>query len=373
MPQVSVIVPIFNGVAFLPAFFESLDAALPHGSQVILVDDGSTEPIWDTVPPLGRASQVVRLANTNNEGYSVAVNKAFAAATGDIVVQLNTDLLLDPGCITAIVQLIGTEPSVGIVGSKLVYPTTGRVQHIGMAFGDHSKPHVYHDLPADHPLCRRTREMQITTGAVVGMTRKVMDLVGPLDERYFNHNEDIDHCLRARAHGLRNFTCAESVAHHWESMSGPTRFARVEASEAMFWARWAGAFEIDLGRFVDEAVDHVLDVAPHLESVPFEMLDLSRGADQPIVVERLAARWPGIDDRVRHWRQMNNAAKRLWLPLLLPHWVLSEPVPFVYLVDAHRELEENTLWFDRRRRLVEDELVVDLTAAVVRTSEVFAA
>ena len=54
MPQVSVIVPIFNGVAFLPAFFESLDAALPHGSQVILVDDGSTEPIWDTVPPLGR-------------------------------------------------------------------------------------------------------------------------------------------------------------------------------------------------------------------------------------------------------------------------------------------------------------------------------
>jgi hypothetical protein len=68
---------------------------------------------------------------------------------------------------------------------------------------------------------------------------------------------------------------------------------------------------------------------------------------------------------------MNNPAKDLWLPMVLPHWVIAEPRPFIYLVDGHRELKQNALWFRNRQLIVEDELIVDLTAAVVRTSEIF--
>ncbi len=371
MSRVSVIVPIFNGVAFLPSFFQSLSSALPDQSQLILVDDGSTEPVFDTVPDIPKTSEVLRLRNHRNLGYSAAVNRAFDAAKGDIIVQLNTDLILHDQCITAMIELIERERKVGIVGSKLIFPTTGLVQHVGMAFGQHTKPHVYFELPSSHPLCERTRECQITTGATVGMTRGVLEALGPLDERYFNHNEDIDHCLKARRLGLRNFVCAESVAYHWRSQSGPARFARVEASEAAFWSTWEGAFEIDLGKFVDEALDHVLAESPSLNTASFEILNLSRGVDESIVLERLARRWPGIQDRVRDVRQLNNPVERLWLPMLLPNWVVTEPRPFIYLVDQYRELEENVLWFQNRRRIVQDEIIVDLTAAVVRTSEVF--
>jgi glycosyltransferase involved in cell wall biosynthesis len=52
VPRVSVIVPLFNGVELLPAFFESLQGALPDGSQLILIDDGPTQPVWETVPKL---------------------------------------------------------------------------------------------------------------------------------------------------------------------------------------------------------------------------------------------------------------------------------------------------------------------------------
>jgi GT2 family glycosyltransferase len=369
LPRVSTIVPIFNGVAYLPAFFESLQAALPDGSELILVDDGSSEEVWGTVPELPRAERVVRLRNETNLGYSAAVNRAFPETTGDVIVQLNTDLILDPECIGAMVDLIKREDRVGIVGSKLVYPSTGRVQHIGMAFGNHTKAHVFLDLPASHPLCGRTRQMQITTGATVAMTRRVLDLVGPLDESYFNHNEDLDHCLMAVDLGLRNFTCAESVAHHWESKSGPARFAGRVAADGRFWARWGGRFESDLGRFVDEALDYVLDQNPRLEATRFQVLDLSRGADQPIILERLGRRWPGIEQRVRSFRQANNPAERLWLSLLLPHWLAGDPTPFVYLVDRHRELEENVLWFEERRRLVQDELVVDLKGTALQAAE----
>ena len=369
MPRVSVIVPIFNGVAFLPAFFESLLGALPEHSQIVLIDDASTEPVWDTVPAFSDACSVVRLQNDVNRGYSAAVNRGFAVATGDIVVQLNTDLVLQPHCITAMVDLIEREHRVGIVGSKLVFPTTGLTQHIGMAFGDYTKPHVFSELSARHPLCERTRELQITTGATVASTRAVLEQLGPLEERYFNHNEDLEHCLLAVEYGLRNFTCADSVAHHWESQSGPARLARVESSEALFWSRWGSRHERDLGRFVDEALDCVLEAAPHLADVRFDVIDLSRGPDQAIVLDRLERRWPGVGTRVRAYRQMNNPTTPLWLPMLLPHWVVNESTPFIYVVDGYRELEQNAMWFANRRAIVQDEFVVDLTAAALQTTE----
>jgi GT2 family glycosyltransferase len=368
VPQVTVIVPLFNGIDFLPTFFASLRGALPGGTQLILVDDASSQPVWDTVPEFSGVESVVRLQNDHNLGYSAAVNRAFAQTTGDLVVQLNTDLVLEPNCITAMVDLIAQEPRAGIAGSKLIYPTTGLVQHVGMAFGNHTKPHIFSELPASHPLCSRTREVQVVTGATVAMTRAVLDRLGPLEERYFNHNEDIEHCLIARKHGLRNFMCAESVAHHRESKSGPARFARMASSEALFWARWGSSFDVDLGDFVDEALDHLLGLGSGLAETPFQVLDLSRGADQPIVLECIRRRWPGVD--VRTVRQMNNPLGRLELPLVLPHWLMFEPVPFIYLVDGYRELEDNVLWFQTRTGIVRDELVVDLTGAALPTSEI---
>jgi len=369
VPTTTVIVPIFNGVRYLPAFFASLRRAMPPDTQLILVDDGSTERVWDTVPEFPEAATVVRLRNRTNLGYSVAVNRGFAAATGEIVFQLNTDLVLDPHCLTAMIGLLEHESRVGIVGSKLIFPTTGGVQHVGMAMGLFTKPHVFSELPAAHPLCCRTREAQIVTGATVGMTRRVLDLIGPLDETYFNMNEDIEHCLLAVRHGLRNFMCAESVAYHWQSQSGPARFARTEPGEALFWSRWGGSYRVDLGEFVDEALAHVLNVASSLLDVPFDVLDLSRGPDQAIIADRLAARWPGIEKRFRHHRQMNNPTRHLSLPMLLPHWASVDPTPLIYVVDRYRELEENDMWFAERRRIVSEELIVDLHGAVLATSE----
>lgn len=369
MPQISVVVPIFNGVAYLPSFFSSLARALPADSELILVDDASTERVWEVVPGIDKACRVLRFQNERNIGYAATVNRGFAAATGEVIVVLNTDLLLQPRCIEAMVDLIERTEQAGIVGSKLLYPTTGLVQHVGIAFGNATKLHFYLELPGDHPLSAQTRQVQVTTAATAAMSRRVLDLLGPLDENFFNHNEDIDHCLRAAKLGLQNFVCGESVAHHWESKSGPSRFAQVPAAEARFWSRWGDSLEVDLGRYVGEALDYALNRYPHLEGLPFEVLDLSRGPDHSIVADLLSRRWPGIDERTRYFRQLNNSSDRLWLPLLLPHWVVDEPVPFVYIVDSHRELEENDLWFENRQRLVGDELVLDLNGVVLHTSE----
>jgi GT2 family glycosyltransferase len=369
VPEVTVIVPIFNGSAYLPAFFESLQQALPEHSQIIIVDDASTEDVLSLVPAFPRADSVTILRNESNLGYSVAVNRAFLETTGEVVIQLNTDLVLDPACITAMIDILDREPAAGVIGSKLVFPTTGLIQHIGLAFGNYSKPHIYFELPADHPLCSRTREVQITTGATVAISKRVLDILGPLEERYFNCNEDLEHCLIANKHGLKNFVSAKSVAYHWESQSGPARFVRKATSDALFWSRWADSIEVDLARFIDEAIECALEQSSHLDDLTFDVLDLTRGADQDIALNRIERYWPGSRSRVRSRRQMNNSEGRLRLPFLLPHWTMHEPTPFLYLVDRYRELEENSMWFETRRQIVADELIVDLRGVVVPTSQ----
>lgn len=125
MASISLIVPIFNGIRYLPHFFASLATAVPPDAQLILVDDASTEPVLDTLPSDFPLRSVVKLRLDQNRGYSAAVNHGFGYATGDILVQLNTDLVLDRHCIDTIVDLIERTPRIGIVGSKQLFPTTG--------------------------------------------------------------------------------------------------------------------------------------------------------------------------------------------------------------------------------------------------------
>jgi GT2 family glycosyltransferase len=370
MPNVSVVVATYNGLEHLGAFFESLAAALPDRAEVIVVDDCSPEPVLEAVPEITRAENVIRLRNETNLGHSGTLNRGLAAAAGDILIQLNSDLVLDRYCISAMVEAIERGgSSIGIVGSRLLYPTTGRTQTVGLAFGRHSKRHVFRNFPADHPLCLRSREVQVMSSATAAFSKRVLDRLGPLDEEQYNHNLDLDHCLRALELGLRNYMCADSLAYHWRNRSGPIRYARVEAAEAAFWSKWGGRYKVDLGEYFDEALDHLLSEFPHLDGTPFTILDLTRGGDREIAVDRLEDRWEGISGRTRSFRQMNNDSDRLWLPLLVPNWLAHDPIPFIYLVDSHMELEENAMWFARRRGIVCEEIIVDLSASICTTSE----
>src|ERR1700709_1445909 len=94
MPRVSVVVPIFNGVPYLPAFFASLQNAMRPCVRALLFDDVSTERVWETVPDLAGADQVLRFQNERFRPEEAAGTRNFEAACGDVVFALNTDLVL---------------------------------------------------------------------------------------------------------------------------------------------------------------------------------------------------------------------------------------------------------------------------------------
>jgi GT2 family glycosyltransferase len=372
MASISIIVPIFNGLRYFPHFLKSLAEAAPRHSQIIFVDDSSTEPVLDAVPDDFPFSSVTKLRNERNLGYSATVNRGFAEATGDIIIQLNTDLVLDQRCIEAMVDLIEHTVKPGIVGSKHLFPTTGLLRHIGMAFGKHSLRKVFVGLPADHPLCSKTRRLQIMNGATVAMTRQCLEEIGPLDERYYNTLENLDHCMKAHVCGYANYTCADSIVYHWSGQSGPARFAQTKEGDAIFWADWHSSRAIDLDSFINEALDHILVSNPSLADYPFEPLSLCRSSDESILLDCIEQRWKGSKAKIHYTQVFNSPHKMLWLPMELAYRAITNPSPYIYLVDRISHLSENQLWFEKRHRTVENELVLDTGGAALTTRELVA-
>ena len=201
------------------------------------------------------------------------------------------------------------------------------------------------------------------------MSRQVLDLIGPLDERYYNYNEDIDHCLKACKKGLVNYTCAESIAYHWVSQSGPARFAGIREAEALFWSEWGQQYTVDLPRFLAESLSHLIESKPEILDYGFEGVNLCNGADDQILIAEALRHWPGLGDRIRSYKQSNNPDQKIKLPMVLPHWMIQNPSPYIYFTDRFRNLAENHYWFRVRSTVVEDEVIIDASGCAVMASE----
>ena len=114
--RISVIIPCFNYGRFLPSSVSSAVDQIDCETEVIIVDDASTDASLDVAQHLSRQFANVRvIANEHNQGHVATFNNGLAVATGDYVVRLDADDLLAPGCLTRAVDLFDAYPSVGLV------------------------------------------------------------------------------------------------------------------------------------------------------------------------------------------------------------------------------------------------------------------
>lgn len=93
MPRFSVIVPVYNRVDEINDLLESLSAQRCRDFEVIIVEDGSTEPCGDLVRSF--AGKVdVRYFYKPNEGRSIARNYGIDRSSGDYLVFFDSDCVI---------------------------------------------------------------------------------------------------------------------------------------------------------------------------------------------------------------------------------------------------------------------------------------
>lgn len=179
---ISVIVPVYNGEAFVTDAITSILRQDYQPLELLVVDDGSTDHSAALIKDLDPAVQVI---GQDNMGTSVARNRGVAASRGDWLAFLDADDLWTPGKLVRQASLLEEDPSLDVVW--------GHVQEFSGAVPPDPDPS--RATPAQHPgtmLIRRT----------------AFDRVGGFSEK-FQGSEVLEWMTRVLHGGLKSLILPE--------------------------------------------------------------------------------------------------------------------------------------------------------------------
>lgn len=118
-PTVSILLPVYNGDAWLKAKLESILALdyPPELLQILVISDGSTDRTDEIAR--GFAARGVRLIRIPHAGKAAALNAALEHASGEILFFTDVRQALDPAALSRLVECFA-DPKVGAASGELV-------------------------------------------------------------------------------------------------------------------------------------------------------------------------------------------------------------------------------------------------------------
>ena len=110
---ISVIVPVYNGEAYLEACIESIRNQTYPNLEIIIVNDGSTDGTAGVCTKLQNRYENVHIITMQDEGVSAARNAGIEAAKGDFLTFVDADDRLRPQTIKVLYDcVIGTDSDI---------------------------------------------------------------------------------------------------------------------------------------------------------------------------------------------------------------------------------------------------------------------
>ena len=220
-PEVSIVIPCYNQVHYTYLCLRSILEHTKNVSyEVIIADDVST----DATSHLGDfAENLVICRNKVNQGFLRNCNNAAKRARGEFIMFLNNDTQVTDGWLESLVSLIRSDSSIGMVGSKLVYPD-GRLQEAGGIIWDDGSGWNYGRMDdPEKPEYNYVKDVDYISGAAILLSRSLWKEIGGFDERFAPaYCEDSDLAFEVRRHGKRVVYQPLSKVIHFEGISNGT-------------------------------------------------------------------------------------------------------------------------------------------------------
>ena len=189
--------------------------------------DGSDEMVSEKFP------EIHFIANKENVGFAKANNQALRCATGEFILLLNPDTIVEEDTFEKCLQFMKNHPEAGALGVKMLdgkgnflpeskrsFPTPAVAFY--KAFG------LSRLFPGSKTFARyhlgflskeETHEVDVLSGAFMFIRKEALVKAGPLDESFFMYGEDIDLSYRIIKAGYKNFYFAGTRIIHYKGES----------------------------------------------------------------------------------------------------------------------------------------------------------
>lgn len=215
-PKVTVIILTWNRVDDVVTCLESFSEVTYSNLEVVVVDNASADETVETVRT--RYPWTTLIVNDDNLGYvggnNVGIRYALEKGT-DYVFVLNSDTKMTATCLDELVRVMQSDPRIAITGAKNLYMqnpvyTWGKYGVLNwgpMLVRTHGR--FVRDYPESSP-----KDVDWVIGNGCMMSRTALETVGIFDEDFFQVNEDVDWCMRARKLGYRIVYVDTAAIHH---------------------------------------------------------------------------------------------------------------------------------------------------------------
>jgi glycosyltransferase involved in cell wall biosynthesis len=224
----SVVIPTYNRLPILRQCLQALERQRLEpplqGYEVVVVDDGSTDATLAWLEQACAAGELphLRLVQQEHGGPAVGRNRGVEAARGDVIVFIDSDLVVAPDFLLSHAR--GLEQDWQWAGDRLSF-TYGAVINTADFDNPTAERHKLRDLSWAY----------FATGNVA-IERRLLERAGLFDTAFHLYGwEDLELGERLRALGVRLVRCPAAVGYHWHpalSLEQIPRLVQVEQERA---------------------------------------------------------------------------------------------------------------------------------------------
>ena len=187
------------------ACLESLMASSYPRHKAIVLDNHSTDGSIEAISSAYPQVQVIEL--NENQGYAgnnnVGINAAIQQGA-DWVFVLNEDTILDRECLSHLVDVGRSDPTIGVIGPMVYhYDEPGIIQSAGGTLSDKWEGNHLGKNVADIGQFPNPHQVDWISGCAIMVRRAVIEQVGPIDARFFYYWEETEWCVRASRAGWK--------------------------------------------------------------------------------------------------------------------------------------------------------------------------
>ena len=349
--KVSIVVLVWNNLKVTIPCLLSIMKFTKHPFELIIVDNGSIEPVDKWVQKnLGRYENVIYHRNEINQGFPQGCNDGMAIATGEHILLLNNDTIVTPFWLTRQVAAF-SDPTIGLIGPLSINNNT---QQNVLSFLKLPKNKKLYNNPKEmlsfaKQYTRKLLGLLTKDHSLVGLClmirKEVWKKLGGMDPIYgFGNFEDSDYNYRNNRLGYVSAICNDVFIDH----VGSSTFAKSNLPyEKLFFQNFTYScykHNIPFGKehnFVNfmsqgrgkRIWDSLRDNFEEQDSIPFhihECLEHFTPLPHPFPKEKTLLAYPGIYDE--EWQDtVLEAIQKDW------HIILRIEPPTPYLEEQFIE------------------------------------
>ncbi len=295
-PTISVLIVSYNVKQYLLQCIDSIFRSdYSDKIEIIIVDnhsfDGSTKAISEKFP------DVVIINNQKNVGFGKAVNQASKAASGDYLLILNPDTVVQENTISTFMNYASENTQVGIAGPKILnsdgslqlaakrsFPTMGvslpKLLGLSILFPKSRWANRYNLTYLDPD---KIHSVDAISGSCMFMRRDLFESLNGFDERFFMFGEDLDLCYRVKQTGKEIHYIPETQIIHYkgESVKSAPYNSEQAFHQAMilfyekhFRKKIFTKYFVQFGVFIKRAVSRMMNYRPQIISISLDSISV---------------------------------------------------------------------------------------------------